>query len=171
MDTVAVSEEKAEVKAPEEKAPKAKDESAKKTRKPRTKKPKFTDAEVMEFMEWKKQQEADKSASVAETWVDPVRQAWKEESRMVKGIFRMHEPRGGSVKFPFKKYKWDPVRWYTMQDGESYEIPLSVARHLNENCQYAVHTRIMDAQGNPTIDRSGKKVSRMNFESTEFAFV
>ena len=99
---------------------------------------------------------------------DDLYMKWKEECRLVKGIFRCHEPRGGSVTFSFKKYKWDPVKTYTFVDGEEYEIPLSVARHLNQNCNYPVHSHIMDKNGVPTVDRQGKKVSRMNFESLDF---
>lgn len=99
---------------------------------------------------------------------DPVYLKWKEESKMVKGIFHCHEPKGGCVTFSFRKYKWDPVRTYTMYDGEEYEVPLAVARHLNNNCTYYEHTHILDANGQPSVDRRGKKVSRMNFESKDF---
>lgn len=97
-----------------------------------------------------------------------VYEKWKEESKLVKGVFRCHEPRGGTVTFNFKKYKWDPVRQYTFTDGETYEIPLAVARHLNQNCSYQRHSHILDKNGNPSVDRN-KYVSRMNFESLEFA--
>ena len=133
-------------------------------------KPEFTDEELADFKAWK----AAKSVKVVEPEVvmkeDKARALWKEESRMVKGIFRCHEPQGGSVQFSFKKFKWDPVRTYTMKDGEVYEVPLAVARHLNQNCNYPVHSHVLDASGNPTVDRNRVK-SRMNFESTEFSFV
>lgn len=93
---------------------------------------------------------------------------WKEESRMVKGIFRCHEPRGGCVTFSFRKYKWDSTKRYTMHDGQEYEVPLCVARHLNKNCNYVEHTHILDAQGKPILNEAGKKVSRMNFDSLDF---
>lgn len=114
--------------------------------------------------------EASSEAKEAKTELkqDKVREMWKEESKLVKGVFRCHEPRGGSVTFSFRKYKWDPTRRYTFVDGEQYEIPLAVARHLNQNCSYERHSHILDAQGNPSVDRN-KKVSRMNFESLEFA--
>ncbi len=99
---------------------------------------------------------------------NPVYLKWKEESKMVKGIFRCHEPPGGCVKFSFKKYKWDPVRTYTLYDGMEYELPLSVARHLNQNCNYPIHSYIMDAKGQPLVDRAGKKFQRMNFQSLDF---
>lgn len=146
----------------------------KRGRKPKEKasEPQFTEADLQEFKQWKAERSnKEKSSSsivLEEGSEDKIRQKWKEESRLVKGIFRCHEPVGGQIMFPFRKYKWDQTKWYTLVDGETYEIPLAVARHLNENCSYAVHSHIMDAQGKPTVDRSGKKISRMSFESLEF---
>ena len=133
------------------------------------KKPEFTDAELAEFKAWKEQRAVKETISCAAADDDAIYRMWKEESKIVKGIFRCREPDGGSVKFSFRKYKWDPIKWYTMVDGRTYEIPLAVARHLNKNCSYAVHSHILDQDGNPTLDTSGKTKSRMNFESTEFA--
>ena len=112
-----------------------------------------------------KKENKEATTSISE---DPKYALWKEESKLVKGVFRCHEPRGGSVKFYFKKYKWDPVKEYTLVDGEQYEIPLAVARHLNQNCSYQRHSHVLDKNGNPSVDRN-KMVSRMNFESLEFA--
>lgn len=152
------TQEVAEVKA----------EPKKRGRKKKDDKPTVTDEDLAEFMAWKKQKaEAAKVVCDAPD-DDKVYRMWKEESQLVKGIFRMHEPAGGMVRFPFRKYKWDQVQWYTMQDGETYEVPLAVARHLNQNCSYAVHSHILDGQGNPTVNMNKMK-SRMNFESTEFA--
>lgn len=117
----------------------------------------------------KKTKEKNEELSSSNTQNNPVYLKWKEESKMVKGIFRCHEPRGGSVTFSFKAYKWDPVKTYTMVDGQEYEIPLAVARHLNKNCNYPVHQYILDSLGHPIMDTNGKKISRMNFESLEFA--
>jgi len=139
-----------------------------KTEKKRTRKPTFTDQEIAEFKEWKESKNNKEIVCEAPD-DDKVRRMWKEESRLVKGIFRCREPEGGSVTFPFKKYKWDQTKWYTMFDGESYEVPLAVARHLNKNCNYPIHSHVLGPDGNPTVDTKGKMKSRMNFESTEFA--
>lgn len=130
----------------------------------------ISDEDIADFKAWKAAK-AQPKVSVVENKDDKARAMWKEESRLVKGIFRCHEPSGGSVQFSFRKYKWDPTRKYTMRDGEVYEVPLSVARHLNQNCNYAVHSHILGADGRPTVDRGGKMRSRMNFESTEFSLV
>jgi hypothetical protein len=129
---------------------------------------KITDEELNDFKAWKESKA--KKVEIAPSREDKARQMWKEESRLVKGIFRCHEPAGGSVEFSFRKYKWDPTRKYTMHDGQVYEVPLAVARHLNQNCNYQVHSHVLDAEGRQTVDRNKVK-SRMNFESTEFSFV
>lgn len=86
----------------------------------------------------------------------------KAESRLVKGVFQCHEPRGGSVKFSFKKFKGDPVTVYELWDGRTYEIPLAVAKHLNENCNYPIYSEILGKDGLRTQEVS-KKVQRFNF--------
>lgn len=92
----------------------------------------------------------------------------KNANKMVKGIFRCHEPRGGSVTFVWREFKGDPVRRFTLSDGKECEVPRGLARHLNKNCNYYKHSHILGADGNPLVDEKGKMVSRMNFESLEF---
>lgn len=91
----------------------------------------------------------------------------KKDHKMVKGIFRCYEPRGGSMTFSFRKYKGDDVLKYTLVDGEIYDVPLMVAKHLNQNCWWPKHSHVLDANGNPSIE-VGKKVQRCSFESLEF---
>ena len=98
---------------------------------------------------------------------EEMRQAREKDHKMVKGIFRCYEPRGGSVTFSFKKYKGDEVLKYTLVDGDIYTIPLMVAKHLNQDCFYPVHSHVLDANGNPSVE-VGKKVQRCSFDSLEF---
>ena len=90
-----------------------------------------------------------------------------KERSLVKGVFRCYEPRGGNMKFSFKKYKDDAIVTYTMLDGDTYEIPLMVAKHLNNNCSYPKHSLVVDANGAPIINKD-QKVSRCSFESLAF---
>jgi hypothetical protein len=131
---------------------------------------KITDEDIADFKAWKAEKAKKNSYTCDAQEDDKIYALWKEESKMVKGIFRCREPIGGSVHFFFRKFKWDKTKEYKMMDGEIYEIPLAVARHLNKNCSYAQHSNILDAQGNPTVNKD-KMISRMNFESTEFATV
>lgn len=71
------------------------------------------------------------------------------------------------MTFSFKKYKGDEVLKYTMVDGEVYNVPRMVAKHLNQGCWYPKHKYVLDANGNPIQD-IGKKVQRLSFESLEF---
>jgi hypothetical protein len=91
----------------------------------------------------------------------------QHDHKKVRGIFRCFEPAGGSFTFSFKKHKGDPVEQYTLVDGESYTLPLMVAKHLNQNCWYPQHSHVLDANGNPTKE-VGKKIQRCSFESLEF---
>ena len=98
---------------------------------------------------------------------DEMRKLREKDHKIVKGIFRCYEPRGGSFTFCFKKYKGDQTLKYTMVDGETYDVPIMVAKHLNQNCWYPRHTHVLDGNGNPTVN-SGKKVNRCSFDSLEF---
>jgi hypothetical protein len=71
------------------------------------------------------------------------------------------------VKFAQRKYKGEPVGNYLMWDGQEYEIPLYVAKYLNNNCAYPVHAQSIDADGKP-CSTIGKMVNRFAFISTDF---
>jgi hypothetical protein len=85
----------------------------------------------------------------------------------VKGIFKFYECEGGVLSFSFKAYKWDNVERYSFVDGEVYEIPLGVAKHLNKNGWYPVHSYMMDKDGKALM-RMGQKKRRFGFQSLEF---
>lgn len=91
----------------------------------------------------------------------------KEYSKIVTGIFHCFQPLGGSVSFCYKEFPNDQIKSYTFKDGEEYEIPLGVAKHLNNRCAEEVHSLLMDREGNPIVDKS-KKNHRFAFKSKEF---
>lgn len=90
-----------------------------------------------------------------------------EDARLVKGIFKNLECQGGDVEFAYHKYKGDPTRIYRFVDGEEYEIPLGVAKHLNQQCKYKKSRYLVDADGKRIIS-ADKPVERYQFVSTEF---
>jgi hypothetical protein len=89
------------------------------------------------------------------------------DRELVRGKFIFHEVPGGTMSFPFKAYKEDPLERYDLVDGEVYTIPLGVARHLNKNCWYPVHAYALDERGKPAM-KIGQKVRRCSFQSLEF---
>ena len=94
-----------------------------------------------------------------------------EEQKMVRGIFRFHEVPGGQMDFVFRKYKGDKLEKYSMKDGEVYEVPLGVARHLNTNCWYPVYGHNEKAQAavaDNALMSIKEKVRRCSFQSLDF---
>lgn len=85
----------------------------------------------------------------------------------VKGIFRFLETPGGTLTFSFgQQYKGQKNKRYALQDGQVYEIPLSVKKHINGVIGYDVHAFLQDAAGNP-IKGTGKRVQRCEFRSLD----
>lgn len=90
-----------------------------------------------------------------------------QHRQKVKGLFKFYEVPGGILEFDFLEFKGDPVQHYTLKDGEIYEIPLGVARHLNKNGWYPVHAYEVDPNGK-SVQKVGQKVRRFGFQSLEF---
>ena len=89
------------------------------------------------------------------------------DRQKVKGIFRFYEVPGGSMSFVYRKYKGDQIERYDMIDGMVYEVPLGVARHLNNNVWYPIHGFLTDENGSPK-QHIAQRVSRCGFQSLEF---
>lgn len=92
---------------------------------------------------------------------------WQEDSQMVRGIFNFKECPKGKLKFSFKKYKWDDLNTYELTDGELYELPLMVAKHLNTACWYPTYAYKQDERGLPAISFS-EKIRRTSFQNLDF---
>ena len=120
------------------------------------------------------------------------------ETKIVRGTFINFETPGASATITVRKYPGIPVFQKAMKDGETYEIPLYVARFLNGidisvgavdnpnkgsqkigTCQYAVHGWKMEHgedfkpgvnTGDTVVPVSGitKRVKRYGFNSSEF---
>ena len=98
---------------------------------------------------------------------DLCEKARKEDSKMVKGIFKNLEAPGGDVEFAFRKHKGDSIMIYTMKDGETYTIPLGVAKHLNIDTRVPIHSHLCDSEGKP-MTCANKFRERYQFLSTEY---
>ena len=91
----------------------------------------------------------------------------KKDREPVRGIFRYFEVPGGRMKFPYKKYEGDKVERLDLVDGETYTIPLGVAKHLNSSGGYPIHAHAMDGAGK-NIYKVGQIKRRYGFQSLEF---
>lgn len=90
-----------------------------------------------------------------------------KDREMVRGKFIFHEVPSGMLSFSFKKWKEDPVETFNLVDGEIYTIPLGVAKHLNKECKYPLHSYVMDEYKRPQI-KVNNWVRRCSFQSLEF---
>lgn len=90
-----------------------------------------------------------------------------KDREMVKGIFKFYEVPGGSMSFVYRAYKEDPVERFDLVDGQVYKLPLGVAKHLNKNGWFPLHTYALDEYGKPAM-KIGQKVRRFGFQSLEF---
>ena len=91
------------------------------------------------------------------------------DDRIVKGMFKSYETPGATIKFCYAKGKQE-VKFYTMTDGQIYDVALSVAKHLNTDCWYPVHRYLQDENGN-MVQRVGQKVQRYGFQPLDFTDV
>lgn len=132
--------------------------------------------------------------SAKDSTKDRLKKFIEEETKLVKGRFRCFETPGLTTRIQVRKYPGVPMFDMTMRDGEVYEVPLYVARHLNgvdvtasaidgkvNSCSYAVHGfsmhspndlahSAMDGGGIPVpIIRAQKYTRRYGFESLEFS--
>lgn len=102
-----------------------------------------------------------------------IKAAIEKDAEKVKGIFRFYELPGGILEFCYRKYKDEPLREFKcalgteLRDGQMYELPRGVARHLNSSGRYPEYEYIKDATGKD-IMRIKRMVARYGFESTEF---
>jgi hypothetical protein len=98
---------------------------------------------------------------------EELKKQWQDDSKLVKGVFHNVEAPGGDVKFAYKEYAQDPIRVYTFKDGESYTIPLGVAKHINRQCKYKKHKHLIDKDGNQ-IKAWDKPTTRYQFVSDDY---
>lgn len=91
----------------------------------------------------------------------------EKDKEPVKGIFHYYEVPGGVLTFRFLQYKGDHAERYELRDGEICTIPLGVARHLNKNGWYPIHSHAVNEDGK-SIYKVGEKKRRFGFQSLEF---
>lgn len=84
-----------------------------------------------------------------------------ETDRKIKGTFVNVETPGQPAKICGKFYRGQEYFSKVFNDNEKCEIPLSIARFINERCVYEQHSYLQDEKGNPI--KTGKFVPRYKF--------
>lgn len=88
----------------------------------------------------------------------------KFDNQMITGKFMNRRVPGQIAKLCYLKYEDDPVKWYTLHDGQTYTIPRGFVDQINDHYyspRFIQNTEIMDPE-NPTstiahVDTSNKK--------------
>lgn len=91
-----------------------------------------------------------------------------EDARLVKGTFKNLEAPGGDLEFGYRAHRGEPIRIYYFKDGQTYDVPLGVAKHINNRTKAAIHSHLLGADGKPIGTRHGAYRQRYQFLSAEF---
>ena len=91
---------------------------------------------------------------------------FEKDHKMIKGIFHFKEVPGGTLCFSYSKYKETPLR-YALVDGETYELPYMVAKHLAKDVFTEVFQNQVDKDGRQ-IAVATSKIHRTGFERIDF---
>lgn len=62
---------------------------------------------------------------------EKIKKLQKEGEKLVKGMFEFTDAQGGWLDFSYRFYPGEPVRTVHITHGEIVDIPLDLARHLN----------------------------------------
>jgi len=89
------------------------------------------------------------------------------DKKPVTGRFKFNECPGGTLKFPYLKYKGEKIKFWTFVDGQVYTIPRGIASHLQREGKYVVHEHCQEESGKPSM-QIGQTIDRFNFESISF---
>jgi len=92
---------------------------------------------------------------------------WERDHKMVRGKFSYLDCPGGTLTFPYHKYPDDEPSNWELQDGQIYDLPYMVAKHLATDVFYQVHKYELDEHGRKST-RIGKKLHRTNFQKLDF---
>lgn len=98
---------------------------------------------------------------------DSIEAMTADTDRIVKGTFKNLENPGHPGYVGCRLYKGQEIFQKTFMDGEEAEIPLSVARFINEQTQYPIHGFLLDEKGN-YVKGTGSMKQRYQFTPSEF---
>ena len=89
------------------------------------------------------------------------------DKKPVTGRFKFNECPGGTLKFPYLKYKGEQLKFWSFVDGQVYTIPRGIAPHLQREGKYVVHEHKQEESGRPSM-QIGQTIDRFTFESISF---
>lgn len=92
---------------------------------------------------------------------EDIKKKMKEDSKLVKGIFEYVDAKGGYLSFNHRLYPDELIIKYTLVDGETYDLPIGVVKHINNTKKKVTMLGPLDAAGHPTYKI--QKTSKIKF--------
>ena len=90
---------------------------------------------------------------------EKIKKLQKEGEKLVKGMFEFVDAQGGWLDFSYLFYPGEPIRTVRITHGEIVDIPMDVAKHLNNVYKKVRMMRENADQGKDVITR----ISRTRF--------
>lgn len=99
--------------------------------------------------------------AIAKSKMDKMR---KDGDKMIKGMFEFTDAQGGWLDFSYRFFPGDPIRTVKIIHGEIVDIPMILAKHLNN-----VYKRVRIPKQNADTNAPDivTKISRTRFTSME----
>lgn len=95
---------------------------------------------------------------------EKIKKMRKEGEKLVKGMFEFVDAQGGWIDFSYRFFAEDPIRTVHINHGEIIEVPIILARHLNNVYKkIRVPPKELDETGRPVAKGSVTKISRTRF--------
>ncbi len=95
---------------------------------------------------------------------EKIKKMRKDGEKLVKGMFEFIDAQGGWFDFSYRFFPGEPIRTYKIIHGEIIDIPMIVAKHLNNiYVKVRVPSPELSEQGNPVKAGSVSKRSRTRF--------
>lgn len=113
----------------------------------------------------KRQKRSEEEKKKSQDLIEKIR---KEHSKPVKGVFRFIESSGGTLEFPFRELPGEPIQIWALKDGETYTIPLGLAKHINNNMKRPKRDYMRNAKGEKMLTTAiNGWTQRAEFVSTD----
>ncbi len=93
---------------------------------------------------------------------EKIKKMQKDGEKLVKGIFEFVDAQGGWLDFSYRFYPGEPISTVKITHGEIVDIPLDLARHLN-NCYKKVRCMPQTLDGAQKNSEVITKISRTRF--------
>jgi hypothetical protein len=96
------------------------------------------------------------SAEAKAKSAEQIKKLQKIGEKLIKGIFEFTDAQGGWLDFSYRFYPGEPIRTVKIYHGETVEIPMDVAKHLNNVYKKVRMIRENADQGKDVVSKTSR---------------